>query len=78
MTGAPLFPSAGLVIFRLTCPVKFFWKKTSIADLNGERAGILYSNVNISPTLYIKKEEVNTSTSNLEKNIYRVDKKITS
>jgi hypothetical protein len=29
-------------------------------------------------TLYIKEEKENTSTSSIEKNIYRVDKKITS
>jgi hypothetical protein len=31
-----------------------------------------------APTLYIKRYGVNTSTSNLEKNYYRVDKKTTS
>jgi hypothetical protein len=35
-------------------------------------------NVNISRALYIKAEEVNTATYNLEKNYYRVDKKTTS
>jgi hypothetical protein len=33
---------------------------------------------NLSTTLYIKEEEVNTATPNIEKNYYRVDKKTTS
>jgi hypothetical protein len=32
----------------------------------------------LSSTLYIKEEKENTSTSNIEKNYYRVDKKTTS
>jgi hypothetical protein len=32
----------------------------------------------LSTTLYIKEEEVNTATRNIEKNYYRVDKKTTS
>jgi len=32
-----------LVVLRLTCPVKFFRKKTSVADLTGELAEALYT-----------------------------------
>jgi hypothetical protein len=38
----------------------------------------MFRKVIISWTLYIKAEEVNTATYNLEKNYYRVDKKTTS
>jgi len=47
-------------------------------DSTGELAGILYSNVNISPTLYIKEVKGYSPPYSIEKIYYRVDKKITS
>ena len=48
------------------------------SKVNKLRTSPFSQNVNISPTLYIKEEEVNTATPNIEKNYYRVDKKTTS
>ncbi|MGD9024451.1 MAG: hypothetical protein PVG52_06390, partial [Desulfobacterales bacterium] len=51
----------------------FTWHKFSLAVLRFRVDLFIYI-----WTLYIKAEEVNTATYNLEKNYYRVDKKTTS
>jgi hypothetical protein len=38
----------------------------------------IFAKVVIPSTLYIKEEELNTATRNIEKNYFRVDKKTTS